>query len=89
MILIARTSSLERIQEYGNIEQELMPTPEGIPPTYWPASGELVVENLSAKYSVDSPEVLQGLNFHIKSGERVGVVGRTGSGKGSLTLALL
>ena len=89
MTLIAGTSSLERIQEYGNIEQEPKPTPEGVPPAYWPASGELVVENLSAKYSADGPEVLHSLNFHIKSGERVGVVGRTGSGKSSLTLALL
>ena len=89
MTLIAGTPSLERIQEYGNIEQEPKPTPEGVPPAYWPASGELVVENLSAKYSADGPEVLHSLNFHIKSGERVGVVGRTGSGKSSLTLALL
>ena len=84
-----RVPSLERIQEYANIEQEPKPIPEGVPPAYWPASGELVVENLSAKYSDDGPEVLHGLSFHVKSGERVGVVGRTGSGKSSLTLALL
>ena len=81
--------SLERIQEYTSIEQEPQPTPEGVPPAYWPASGELIVENLSAKYSADGPDVLHSINFHIKSGERVGVVGRTGSGKSSLTLALL
>ena len=72
--------SLERIQEYTNVEQEPKPTPEGVPPAYWPASGGLVFENLSAKYSADGPEILHGLNFHIKSGERVSVVGRTGSG---------
>ena len=80
---------MERIQEYASIEQEPKPIPEGVPPAYWPASGELVVENLSAKYSDDGPEVLHGLSFRVKSGERVGVVGRTGSGKSSLTLALL
>lgn len=37
----------------------------------------------------DGPEILHNLSFDIKSGERVGVVGRTGSGKSSLTLALL
>lgn len=47
------------------------------------------MEGLSAKYSTDGPEVLHNLNFRIASGERVGVVGRTGSGKSSLTLALL
>lgn len=82
-------NSLERLQQYMVIEQEPKPTPEGIPPAYWPASGELVVNNLSAKYSVDGPKVLKDISFHVKSGERVGIVGRTGSGKSSLTLALL
>lgn len=80
---------MERIQDYVDIEQEPKATPDGVPPAYWPASGEVVVEDLSAKYSPDSPEVLHNLNFRIASGERVGVVGRTGSGKSSLTLALL
>ena len=87
--VLDRLPSLERIQDYVEIEQEPRATPDGAPPAYWPASGELVVENLSAKYSTDGPEVLHDLNFRIASGERVGVVGRTGSGKSSLTLALL
>jgi hypothetical protein len=43
--------SLERIQQYLNIEHEPVATPEGVPPAYWPASGHIRVENLSAKYS--------------------------------------
>ncbi|KAJ7072015.1 P-loop containing nucleoside triphosphate hydrolase protein [Mycena amicta] len=82
-------NSLERIQQYLTIEQEAKPTPAGVPPAYWPASGKLTVENLSAKYSPEGEEVLHGVSFDIKSGERVGVVGRTGSGKSTLTLALL
>ncbi|KAL7284518.1 hypothetical protein ACG7TL_001809 [Trametes sanguinea] len=39
-------------------EQEPKPTPEGVPPAYWPASGRLEVENLSARYSEDGPKVL-------------------------------
>jgi len=62
---------------------------EGIPPAYWPASGDLRVEKLSSRYSPDGPKVLHDISFHIKSGERVGIVGRTGSGKSSLTLSLL
>ncbi|KAG2160129.1 uncharacterized protein EDB93DRAFT_1113551 [Suillus bovinus] len=82
-------SVLERIDSYIKIEQEPKPTEGGQPPAYWPASGDLRVENLSARYSSDGPKVLQDLSFHIKSGERVGIVGRTGSGKSSLTLSLL
>ncbi|KAH7340934.1 hypothetical protein B0J17DRAFT_716110 [Rhizoctonia solani] len=82
-------NSLERIQDYIKIEQEPEAVPEKVPPAYWPASGNIRVENLTARYSTDGPAVLHNLSFEIKSGERVGVVGRTGSGKSSLTLSLL
>ncbi|KAJ7130893.1 hypothetical protein C8R46DRAFT_659815 [Mycena filopes] len=82
-------NSLERIQAYIEIEHEKVPTEAGKPPAYWPASGELRVKGLSARYSEDGPEVLHDISFHIKAGERVGIVGRTGSGKSSLTLSLL
>ncbi|KAJ7102323.1 hypothetical protein B0H15DRAFT_943257 [Mycena belliarum] len=82
-------NSLERIRGYVSIEQEPKPTAEGVPPAYWPASGSISVDKLSAKYSPDGPKVLHDISFEIQSGERVGVVGRTGSGKSSLTLSLL
>ncbi|KAJ7167899.1 P-loop containing nucleoside triphosphate hydrolase protein [Mycena filopes] len=82
-------NSLERIQQYIDIEQEPKSTEAGKPPAHWPSSGELIVEKLSARYSPDGPKVLRDISFRINSGERVGIVGRTGSGKSSLTLALL
>ncbi|KAL4243410.1 hypothetical protein ABKN59_001098 [Abortiporus biennis] len=82
-------TSLERVKQYLTIEHEPSPKPDGIPPAYWPASGDIIVNNLSARYSADGPKVLNDISFHIKSGERVGIVGRTGSGKSSLTLALM
>ncbi|KAJ3718421.1 hypothetical protein C8R42DRAFT_723772 [Lentinula raphanica] len=82
-------NSLERIQHYTTIEQEPKPTSEAEPPAYWPASGHLRVEKLSARYSLDGPKVLHDISFELQSGERIGVVGRTGSGKSSLTLSLL
>ncbi|TFY70118.1 hypothetical protein EVJ58_g61 [Rhodofomes roseus] len=82
-------NSLERIEQYVHIEREPKPTVDGIPPAYWPASGDLKVTKLSARYSPDGPRVLHELCFEVKSGERVGIVGRTGSGKSSLTLSLL
>jgi ABC-type multidrug transport system fused ATPase/permease subunit len=66
-------ASLERIQGYINIEHEKPVTDQGKPPAYWPASGDLRVEGLSARYSEDGPKVLQDISFHIKSGERVGI----------------
>ncbi|KAF8803435.1 multidrug resistance-associated ABC transporter [Phlegmacium glaucopus] len=84
-----QANSLERIQGYLDIEHEPKPTQAGIPPAAWPKSGELQVEHLSARYSTTGPKVLRDLSFHVKSGERIGIVGRTGSGKSSLTLSLL
>jgi hypothetical protein len=50
--LIRAAYSLERMQSYINVEQEPKPTKQGIPPAYWPASGDLRVEKLSARYSL-------------------------------------
>ncbi|KDR83052.1 hypothetical protein GALMADRAFT_57306 [Galerina marginata CBS 339.88] len=81
--------SLERIQGYLDIDHEPESVDSGKPPAAWPTSGDLRVENLSARYSQASPEILHNLSFQVQSGQRIGVVGRTGSGKSSLTLALL
>ncbi|KAH8978585.1 hypothetical protein EDB92DRAFT_2119177 [Lactarius akahatsu] len=88
-MLIDTTYSLERMHSYINAEQEPKSTKQGIPPAYWPASGDLRVEKLSACYSLDGPKVLHDISFHIKSGERVGVVGRTGSGKVSVLSSIV
>ena len=55
------------------IEQEDEPKDGGAPPAYWPSSGELRVEGLSARYSLEGPKVLQDVSFHIRAGERVGI----------------
>lgn len=44
-------NSLERIQQYIDIDHEPVIKDGGQPPAYWPASGDLSVENLSARYS--------------------------------------
>jgi len=69
----ADTRSVERIYAYSHIEQEQGDTEAGQPPAYWPASGDLQVHNLSARYSPNGSEVLHNLSFHLKSGERIGI----------------
>jgi ABC-type bacteriocin/lantibiotic exporter with double-glycine peptidase domain len=66
-------NSLERIQQYLEIEKEAEPKEDGVPPAYWPTSGDLRVEKLVVRYSDDGPIVLDKINFHIQSGECVGV----------------
>ena len=82
-------NSVERIEDYLQIDQEPETTKRNQPPAAWPTSGEVVLDNLSASYSKDGPVVLDNLNVRIASGEKVGIVGRTGSGKSTLSLAML
>ncbi|KAF2664412.1 ATP-dependent bile acid permease [Microthyrium microscopicum] len=79
-------NSTERIVEYSEIETENQDG-EDVPAS-WPSEGRMEVENLVVSYASDLPPVLKGLNFEVKPKERIGVVGRTGAGKSSLTLAL-
>ena len=55
----------------------------------WPESGAFVLNNLKMRYRAETPLVLKGLDVHIKGGDHIGVVGRTGSGKSSLLLVLM
>merc|ERR1712232_1142680 len=55
----------------------------------WPENGQIVLKNLKMKYRPENPLVIKGLDVVIEGGMRVGVVGRTGSGKSSLLLTLL
>ncbi|GMM51746.1 hypothetical protein DASB73_027090 [Starmerella bacillaris] len=81
--------SLERVLEYIDIKQE---APSHIAETYpgenWPAAGDVQFRELSARYTPSGPDVLKNLTFAINSGEKIGIVGRTGSGKSTLTMAI-
>jgi ABC-type multidrug transport system fused ATPase/permease subunit len=55
----------------------------------WPIKGSILLDNLVMRYRSGTPMVLKGLNVFIDGGERIGVVGRTGSGKSSLLLCLM
>ncbi|CAG8335966.1 unnamed protein product [Penicillium salamii] len=80
-------NSVERILEYTEVETEPIHSGDDIPPT-WPSSGCVDVSNLSVSYAPNLPSALRDITFRVGPGERVGVVGRTGSGKSSLILTL-
>ena len=55
---------------------------------HWPAQGRVQLSDLSVRYRSDLPIALSGVSFDVESGERVGIVGRTGSGKSTVVEAL-
>eukprot|EP01135_Chromosphaera_perkinsii_P011303 Nk52_evm84s2367 gene=Nk52_evmTU84s2367 len=57
-------------------------------PSGWPKGGELSFKGFSMKYREALPDVLHSIDLNIQAGEKVGVVGRTGAGKSSLSVAL-
>lgn len=88
--LEAAMNSTERIFFYiDNVPQEAAAKSATPPPKSWPDTGKIELNNLRMKYRHDTPMVLKGLNLTFEGGERVGIVGRTGSGKSSLLLCLL
>lgn len=58
------------------------------PEKEWPSKGNIVFSNYSVKYREELDWVLNELNINILQGEKIGIVGRTGAGKSSLTLGL-
>lgn len=79
-------NAAERVVEYSEIPIEDQGGED--PPASWPSEGRVEVNDLVVSYADDLPPVLKGLTFNVQKNERVGVVGRTGAGKSSLTLAL-
>lgn len=81
--------SVERVLEYARLPSE---APEIIskhrPNISWPAQGAVSFNHYSTRYRPGLDLVLKDVDLEIKAHEKIGVVGRTGAGKSSLTLAL-
>ena len=81
--------SLERLDEYFNNESEdEWSIDETKPNKSWPEKGHITFENYGVKYRENHDFIINNLNAEIKPGEKIGIVGRTGAGKSSLTLGL-
>jgi ABC-type multidrug transport system fused ATPase/permease subunit len=80
---------VERVKAYAELPVEAPPiVAETRPPPGWPHAGAISIRNLTARYRPGLPPVLSGVSVDIPAGCRVGVCGRTGSGKSSLMLCL-
>ncbi|XP_067132222.1 ATP-binding cassette sub-family C member 4-like [Centruroides vittatus] len=83
-------NSVQRILNYSKLKSEASyeSSPDKRPPSDWPQKGEIHFDNISLQYSKDKNTVLKNLTFRIHSGEKIGIVGRTGAGKSSIIASL-
>ncbi|KJK74072.1 Oligomycin resistance ATP-dependent permease YOR1 [Metarhizium anisopliae BRIP 53293] len=81
-------NAVERLQHYGTQLDEEAPLHTVDVRSTWPEKGEIVFHDVEMRYRPGLPLVLQGLSMHIRGGERVGIVGRTGAGKSSIMSTL-
>ncbi|KAG5177321.1 P-loop containing nucleoside triphosphate hydrolase protein [Tribonema minus] len=85
----ARITSAERVTEYGSLTPEAPPiNADYRPPEGWPAKGAITFRGVSLRYRPDLDLVLNNVTFEVRGGEKIGIAGRTGSGKSSLMTAL-
>lgn len=81
-------NAVERLQYYGtSLEEEAPLHTVDVRPS-WPEKGEIIFDNVEMRYRENLPLVLKGLSMHVKGGERIGIVGRTGAGKSSIMSTL-
>ncbi|KAK7828275.1 abc transporter c family member 10 [Quercus suber] len=81
--------SVERLNQYMHIPSEAPEVIEGnCPTTNWPAVGKVEIQDLQVRYRPNAPLVLCGISCTFEGGQKIGIVGRTGSGKTTLIGAL-
>ncbi|XP_052199207.1 ABC transporter C family member 14 [Diospyros lotus] len=77
--------SVERIKQFTNIPSEAeWKKKDCLPSLDWPNRGNVELRDLQVRYRPNTPLVLKGITLNIQGGEKIGVVGRTGSGKSTL-----
>ncbi|XP_077235246.1 putative ABC transporter C family member 15 isoform X2 [Tasmannia lanceolata] len=81
--------SVERILQYSKITSEAPFVIEGCtPPSSWPTVGTICFKNLKVRYAEHLPSVLKNITCTFPGKKKIGVVGRTGSGKSTLIQAI-
>ncbi|KAK2865713.1 hypothetical protein Q7C36_001769 [Tachysurus vachellii] len=80
--------AVERVNEYTKIENEAPWITDKCPPKDWPTLGKIQFEDYKVRYRPELDLVLHGITCNIEDTEKIGIVGRTGAGKSSLTNCL-
>lgn len=80
-------SSVERVNKYCNLPIERVSSPVDVP-LDWPSKGEVRFEKVTMTYEAGLDPILRNVSVTIAPGEKVGICGRTGSGKSSLVMSL-
>ncbi|XP_039991337.1 ATP-binding cassette sub-family C member 3 isoform X3 [Xiphias gladius] len=81
--------AVERVKEYSETKTEApWEVEDKKPPLEWPMEGNVQFHDYSVRYREGLDLVLKNLTLSIKGGEKIGIVGRTGAGKSSMTLCL-
>lgn len=77
-----------RLHQYCDSLESEAPLQLPNAPSPWPLKGSVNFENVQLRYRAGLPLALKNLNLSINGGEVMGIVGRTGAGKSSITSAL-
>uniref|UniRef100_A0A671VQ24 ATP-binding cassette, sub-family C (CFTR/MRP), member 3 n=1 Tax=Sparus aurata TaxID=8175 RepID=A0A671VQ24_SPAAU len=81
--------AVERVKEYSETKTEApWEVEDKKPPPEWPMEGNVEFHDYSVRYREGLDLVLKRLTLNVKGGEKIGIVGRTGAGKSSMTLCL-
>ncbi|KAJ8920723.1 hypothetical protein NQ315_004862 [Exocentrus adspersus] len=83
-----QTTAVERVVEYAELQPEKDVNNIITIDSNWPSAGCVHFENVSLRYSLDNPLVLDSITVRIAAKEKIGIVGRTGAGKSSIVAAL-
>eukprot|EP01062_Namystynia_karyoxenos_P062109 TRINITY_DN55036_c0_g1_i1.p1 TRINITY_DN55036_c0_g1~~TRINITY_DN55036_c0_g1_i1.p1 ORF type:complete len:1841 (+),score=628.53 TRINITY_DN55036_c0_g1_i1:98-5620(+) len=91
--LEASMNAVERVVQYTSLNEppdvpQEAPGGEDIPDPSWPREATIEFAAVSLRYREGLPLVVRGLNFRVRGGQKVGIVGQTGAGKSTIMVAL-
>ncbi|KAJ2115069.1 hypothetical protein IW146_002602 [Coemansia sp. RSA 922] len=87
--MVAYSNKISTFRQFSDIKPEAPCIVEDCRvPSEWPHNGNVEFKNLSVKYGDNQDYALKNLNITIRSGEKIGIVGRTGAGKSTLAKSI-